>query len=104
MKKFLRLKKILYSKCPHCREHGIAAFGKYGKRGSRTMQCKYCNKKFKINPALGIIIIVGSMLIGIGLITLISTYLFSAPGWIGGMIAILCWMLGEYFAPLENVE
>lgn len=91
--------KFLYSKCPKCGRHGIPAFSKYG-RSPRAVSCIYCHGTFKASAF-------SYILLGIFIITsgyLVNRYLFEFPLW-----GLLLWVigvfaLGEYFAPLREVE
>lgn len=100
MKKY---NKLLYSKCPYCKQHGIKAFNKMAKMHNPTLICKYCGKKYSMNMALAIIIkIVIPALVGI--VALFINNIIKIPIWIYCAIGIILLLLFEYFAPLEDQD
>ena len=96
-----KFRKIFYSKCPNCGEHGIKAFHKTLRRYNPIFKCKYCGKKFKMNMALSIVVKCG-IAASIGIFGLNFNKVIKIPLWIYCVIAIILLLLFEYFSPLEE--
>ena len=93
---------IKYSKCPHCKKYGIKAFFKTSHGHNPILTCKYCGKKYSVNIALSIFMKI-FIPIFLGLIFLyLRNKNISIPFWIIAIIAILAFMIFEYFAPLDE--
>ena len=95
--------KILYSKCPSCKKHGLKAFNKMAGMHNPILTCKYCGKKFSMNMALAIIVKIG-IPVFVGIIALIFNNIIRIPFWIYCVIGIILLLLFEYFAPLEEQD
>ena len=94
------LKKLRYSKCPHCGMHGIDAFLKTTKNGTNELQCRCCGKHFKVDIGISII-----SKIAIILVMAIPISIFkSVLEWIWYVMGILLFLLVEYFLPIEPID
>lgn len=105
---------LFYSKCPHCRKHGIRAWKtSVGRSANRTVTCKYCKKKFYANvgwSTLATFLVLGG--IGYLRIGVLDEPLATLPGWLRGLItvgvilflALPIWYVLNYFLPLHEEE
>ena len=99
----MNINKITHSKCPHCRKHGIG-FPKIGYRYNRLITCKYCGKKFKVNRALSITVLIILGVLG-GICFIKTKEIFSnVPDWICYPLIFILLSVFEYFAPLEEYD
>ena len=100
----MEIQKIKYSKCPHCKQHGIKAFSKISHRHNPILTCKYCGKRFSVNIILSIFVKI-AIPVFFGSITklffenldedILMLILYVA--------CVLTLFLFEYFAPLEEI-
>lgn len=98
----MNLEKLKNSKCPHCKQYGIKAFGKIGYRTNRTIVCGCCGKQYKVNWALSF---VGKILIAV-LLGLCANWVkpIGVPFWVWCILLITAYGVFEYFVPMEEVE
>lgn len=99
------LNKLIYSKCPNCKKHGIF-FLKILTQGRSVCKCKYCNKKYFVHSVATVILTVFIFFI---LYLFVKGYLYDIIGeqnykTLGNIIAIIIAYLGEYFAFIKEVE
>ena len=95
------IKKILYSKCPNCKRHGIFVL-KAHRTFNPVMKCEYCEKKYRMNRFNGflyrLIAIVFPLLVG----KLVDTYIVELPIWIPISVGIILYVLCQYFTPVRR--
>ena len=97
------MRNIIYNQCPNCKKRGVRAVGKIGRSGY-TVTCKYCQRKYRANSVLAVLInLFVAIIVGVGG-SLFNKFVFSPPliAWL--VLAILLHYLLEYFAPLETQE
>ena len=100
----MNFEKITHSKCPHCKKHGISAFFKTSYKHNPVIRCKYCGKKFKVNRAFSIIMILLIVLV-VGISArIINENWFHIPLWLVCIIVILLFLISYYFAQLEDIN
>ena len=96
--------RLRYSKCPHCKRHGIPAMGKFGYKSTRPVVCLYCKKTFKarlwastfLKIAVALVAgFVGNFLNRLGVSEVIS--------WVYAIVAFcFLYYLAQYFAPMRE--
>lgn len=97
----MNINKIIYSKCPHCKQHGISLF-KTGYKYNPILTCKYCGKKFKVNRVLYLfVLLLWCIFLGISY-RLKDQFWPNIPYWISWIYSVIPLLLFEYFAPLEE--
>ena len=100
----MKLEKILYSKCPNCKEHGIPMF-KTARFFQPTLICKKCGEKYKANGVLAVFLVILTpcvlFLFDKLVARLFRIYLNAISIAILLLIAIL---VIEYFLPIENID
>ena len=102
----MREDKLRFSKCPYCRRHGISAMGKFGYRSTLPVICIYCQKTFKAKLWISALIKIAVGLAS-GFCALFSQRLGITReiSLMLGLVAFfLFYYLGEYFAPMREVE
>lgn len=95
--------KFIRSKCPNCKKNGIE-FWKTGTRYNPKLTCKYCGKTYKVSWTVSFVfILVWASSMG-GLLSLFNNYVFKIPKWLCYVIALIPFLIFEYFAPLKEVD
>jgi hypothetical protein len=93
--------KVRYSKCPHCKQHGIPAFRKISYKYNPVVTCIRCGKRYAVNRALSVMGEIGIAALSGTAALLTKTHMPFWP-WIIAALVAVC--LFEYFAPLEDAE
>lgn len=99
----MKISHITNSKCPCCKKYGLP-FYKTNYKYNPVVTCKFCGKKFKVNRALSltvIILLAFSVVVGF---KKVNDYIFNFPEWTIYFIGLALWHVFEYFAPLEEYE
>ena len=91
--------KWLYSKCPHCKRHGITAFFK-----PYELRCKYCGTLFRTNRYIFRILLVFVGLIVGALGYVIKNYVYDMPLGVLYIIAVIPILAALYFEPIYEVK
>lgn len=101
----MKLSHLIYSKCPHCHEHGIPAF-KLRRGIIIEEECRYCHKKIYIHPiATWSIYFIAVALVAWLCNTILSNLLGkNVSNIIFWTVSIIMLYLAEYFAIYEKVE
>ncbi len=99
----MNLEKLKYSKCPNCKKHGIPGVLKAG-RYPYTLTCKHCEKKYKMNSALVVIINIFAPITGGIICLLVDNHIVNIPLLLYMAVALILHALAMYFAPLEEVD
>ena len=99
----MKFENIKYSKCPNCKKHGIS-FYKTGHKYNPIICCKFCGKKFRVNRALSMTVIVLLAVLGGVAFREIKEIYPSIPTWTCYALYSFLWLAFEYFAPLEEYE
>lgn len=97
----MKLEKLLYSKCPHCKKHGIPAL-KTARFHQPTLTCKKCGSKYKANGILSMLLIISVPF----LLFLFSNIIFDINFndiFIVIIMAMSIFII-EYFLPIESVD
>lgn len=98
----MSIKKLIYSKCPNCKEHTLPGPNK-GAKSPDKLVCRNCGKSYKMNPALLIIINLFSAFSG-GLIVCLIKEIAVFSLFVGFMLFCVIKGVVSYFAPLEEVD
>ena len=100
----MKFEKLLYSKCPKCKEHGISLL-KTGRYNQPTLVCKKCGAKFKGNGFLAGVFIILTELPFIVLLLIMNRYFKIYFNNIELIIALIFPVLiAQYFLPIENID
>ena len=100
-------KKIKYSKCPNCGEHGIPLL-KSSKNHNLKLICKHCGSRYKVNRALTITVeLAAAFFVAIPLRLILKKLLIPQDNLIFPVICLaflVIYIAFQYFAPLEELD
>ena len=97
------IKKIIHTKCPNCQKQGISFFRGIGYRSTYIETCKYCKKKYRVNPALVAVLKIGIPLFFAIIFLIIKIYVINFPNWVIIPSILLIYYIAVHFCPMESV-
>ncbi len=103
------MRKIFFSKCPECNEHGIRLFKTFRVRKGRLraegLRCQYCGTEFRVDLKVKLIVYAIYLLL-----LFVVRWLYKAVGdaTVAGILLISAYALlvlvVEYFIPVKAVK
>lgn len=107
----MNFRKMIYSKCPNCKEHGLSGWKMAGTVSNPTLTCKHCGKKYEFNAGLSLIFTVAAFAGMFFLYSKVEPLFSDMPEILSSLLRFLSFAimmtviyLINYFAPLEEKE
>ena len=97
------IEKIKYSKCPHCKKYGISAFRGISRNTTFVETCKYCGRRYRVNPALAFILTIVIAAAVCGIYFIVDTFFsIHIPNWVLGLLVGLSFLFSERYWPVDE--